>query len=157
MLWPVFPVIEQPVASPVGNFLQSIAKECNVALKIFRTPAIAQEVTAVPEVIQDVPPVSKFDSLEYIKGPNGVWVLTPKKWATPPHTEPKPYTIFDALEEFATHHGTLMLVHVESGQSFRVLDFDRATKKTTLKNSLNQMLYPHLLPREGKLYRPVWR
>jgi hypothetical protein len=70
---------------------------------------------------------------------------------------PKEYTILDALKEFETHKGTLMLVHKVSGECYKVLSYDPKTGQTMLKGSRGEKLKPRVAERECANWEPMWR
>ncbi len=73
----------------------------------------------------------------------------------------KPYTIFDALNDFLKpkERRTLMLINWESGIGYKVVAYDPKTSVVKLSTGPGKKkhLHPHLTDREAALYYPLWR
>jgi hypothetical protein len=72
----------------------------------------------------------------------------------------RPYTIFDALNEFIKpkEKRTLMLINKATGQGFKVVSYDPVTHIVKLRvGSKKKLLSPRLTAREEALYEPLWR
>jgi hypothetical protein len=84
-------------------------------------------------------------------------VFIKKSVAVAVPVDPAEYTILSALAELHTRKETLMLVHRETGEGYRVLSYDPVSGKVKLKGNHGQLLHPKVGARECAYYTPVWR
>jgi hypothetical protein len=82
-----------------------------------------------------------------------------------PVPDPKPEIVkpdydsplLQALSEVGSRPETLMLIHKETGEGWQVIEHDKATGYTVLKNNQGARLRPRISIREDVYYTPLWR
>jgi hypothetical protein len=74
---------------------------------------------------------------------------------TPPPPPDSP--LLAALQQVGKRPETLMLIHRETGEGYRVLEHDPITGYTVLKNNQGARLRPIIRTNEDALYYPMWR
>ena len=68
-------------------------------------------------------------------------------------------SLFEALDEYlnSTKKKTLMVVKKENGAMWKVLGYEKDTKRVVLQDSAGVKIRPILRDRENELYYPQWR
>jgi hypothetical protein len=72
---------------------------------------------------------------------------------------PKKQSVLEAIQELQNgRKDTLTIMHIKTGEIYRVLGFDPVEQRIKLETkSSNQILRPLWTQREESLYTPIWR